>query len=90
MKKNFYLLARVFKEETIEEWLFDSGHSNHMMPLKDNFLDIDSSFSSKVKMGNGLTREVKGKGITEIQIKMGGKIIPHVLLLPEKDRNCWA
>lgn len=36
---------------------------------KEAFLDMDSSFSSKVKLGNGENVEVKGKGSIGVEAK---------------------
>jgi len=34
-------------------WYLDNNCNNHMMGDKDAFIDMESSFGSKVKLGNG-------------------------------------
>jgi hypothetical protein len=46
-----------------------------MTPEKEIFLDIDTSFPSKVKMGNGAMANVKGKGNVGVETKRGLKKI---------------
>ena len=45
-----------------EAWLFDSDCIHHMTNDESLFKKIDKSYTSKVKIGNGVFIEVKGKG----------------------------
>jgi hypothetical protein len=58
-----------------------------MTPEKEIFLDIDTSFYSKVKMGNGSVVYVKGKDNVGVETKRGLKKIRKVLFVPELDQN---
>jgi hypothetical protein len=58
-----------------------------MTPEKEIFLDIDTSFHSKVKMGNGDVVDVKGKGYVGVETKRGLEKIREVLFVPELDQN---
>jgi hypothetical protein len=44
-----------------------------MTPEKEIFIDIDTSFNSKVKMGKGDVVNVKGKGSVGVETKRGLK-----------------
>jgi transposase InsO family protein len=58
-----------------------------MTGQKEPFINIDSSFSSKVKLGNGEHVEVKGKGTIGVTTKHGSKVIHDTLYVPELDEN---
>lgn len=68
-------------------WYFDSGCSNHMTGKKEAFINIDSSFGSKVKLGNGVHVEIKVKGNIGVTTKQGIKVIHDTLYVPELDEN---
>jgi hypothetical protein len=70
----FYACQHVFEKKN-ETWFLDSGCSNHMTPEKEIFLDIDTSFPSKVKMENDAMVDVKGKGNVGVETKRGLKKI---------------
>lgn len=48
-----------------------------------NFVDLDQSYQSKVKVGNDDLVEVKGQGEVVVQTKTGTKLIVDVLFVPE-------
>ena len=52
-----------------------------MMRDKDAFIDMDSSFGSKVKLGNGEFVEVEGKGSIGVATKQGGKELFMILFM---------
>jgi hypothetical protein len=54
---------------------------------KEIFLNIDTSFHSKVKMGNGVVVDVKGKGNVGVETKRGLKKIHEVLFVLELNQN---
>lgn len=68
-------------------WYLDSGCSNHMTGKKEAFINIDSSFGSKVKLRKGEHVEVKGKGSIGVTTKQGSKVIHDTLYVPELDEN---
>lgn len=82
----FYACQHV-SEKKNDTWFLDSGCSNHMTLKKEIFIDIDTSFNSKVKMGNGDVVDVKGKGSVGVEIKRGLKQIHDVLFVSELDQN---
>ena len=57
---------------------------------KDAFLDIDSSFNSKVKLRNGDHIEIKGKGSIGVETKEGNKAIHDVYYVPNLDENLFS
>jgi transposase InsO family protein len=83
----FFACQKAFHEEGKNVWYLDSGCSNHMTGQKEPFINIDSSFSSKVKLGNGEHVEVKGKGTIGVTTKHGRKVIHDTLYVPELDEN---
>ena len=60
---------------TPESWLIDSGCTNHMTYDRELFKDLDKTTISKVRIGNGLLIEVKGKGTVAIESLSGLKQI---------------
>jgi hypothetical protein len=84
---NLFYACQHVSEKKNNIWFLDSGCSNHMTPEKEIFLDIDTSFHSKVKMGNGAVVDVKGKGNVGVETKRGLKKIREVLFVPELDQN---
>lgn len=47
----FFACQKAFQEDK-NVWYLDSGCNNHMTGKKEAFINIDSSFGSKVKLGN--------------------------------------
>ena len=84
---NLFFACQKASEEGKNVWYLDSGCSNHMTGDKDAFLGMDSSFSSKVKLGNGEYVEVKGKGSIGVATKQGNKTIHDTLYVPALDEN---
>ncbi|KAH0679210.1 hypothetical protein KY284_020295 [Solanum tuberosum] len=52
---------------TSESWLIDSGCTNHMTSNQELFKDLDRSFISKVKIGNGEYLDTRGRGTVAIK-----------------------
>ncbi|XP_050890235.1 uncharacterized protein LOC127095607 [Lathyrus oleraceus] len=82
----FFACQKAFQEDK-NVWYLDSGCSNHMTRKKEAFINIDSSFGSKVKLENGEHVEVKGKGSIGVTTKQGSKVIHDTLYVPELDEN---
>lgn len=68
-------------------WLIDSACSNHMTPDETLFKELDKTFTSKVKVGNGVFIPAKGKGTVAIESIAGLKYISDVLYVPNIDQN---
>lgn len=51
------------------------------------FKNLDRSFTSKVRIGNGNLIEAKGRGDVVINIGSGNKVISDVLYVPDIDQN---
>jgi hypothetical protein len=83
---NLFYACQHVSENKNDTWFLDSGCSNHMTPEKKIFLDIDTSFHSKVKMRNGVVVDVKGKGNVQVETK-GLKKIREVLFVSELNQN---
>lgn len=64
----FYVYRSTF-ENKCSTWYLDSGCSNQMSRNQKIFLDIDSSITSKIQIGNGSIIDVKGKGIISVKQK---------------------
>ncbi|KAI5416379.1 hypothetical protein KIW84_041446 [Lathyrus oleraceus] len=82
----FFACQKAFQEDK-NVWYLDSGCSNHMTGKKEAFINIDSSFGSKVKLVNGEHVEVKGKGSIGVTTKQGSKVIHDTLYVTELDEN---
>jgi len=70
-----------------ENWLIDSGCTNHMTHNKNLFRELSNANSTKVRVGNGNYIVVKGKGTIAISTYSGTKLISDVLYVPEIDQN---
>lgn len=51
------------------------------------FLDMDTTVSSKVRLGNGSLVQAKGKGTISIETKKGKRYVHDVLFVPELEEN---
>lgn len=60
-------------EEKESIWYLDSGCSNHMSRNENIFLDVDTSATPNIKIGNGAIVEGKGKGRIAVKTKKGVK-----------------
>ena len=70
-----------------EEWLVDSGCTHHMTSNSKFFRNLDRSYESRVRIGNGEQLKVAGKGDITVQTPSGTKIITDVLFVPKIDQN---
>uniref|UniRef100_A0A1Y1N0J4 CCHC-type domain-containing protein n=2 Tax=Photinus pyralis TaxID=7054 RepID=A0A1Y1N0J4_PHOPY len=48
-------------------WYLDSCSSDHMTPLKEEFVELDEDYCGIIKMGNGDEAQIEGKGIVMIR-----------------------
>ncbi|XP_017647823.1 uncharacterized protein LOC108488014 [Gossypium arboreum] len=69
------------------DWLVDSGYTHHMASDEGLFKDLDSSFVSKVKIGNGNLIEARGRGNVVISTHLGNKTISDVFFVPDINQN---
>ncbi|KAM2916321.1 hypothetical protein FF1_045250 [Malus domestica] len=74
-------------ERNYEVWYIDSGCSNHMTAHESLFIDIDTNFTGKVKMGDGNIVKATGRGTLVINTKKGRRCIREVMLVPGLDEN---
>ncbi|XP_043805248.1 uncharacterized protein LOC122721479 [Manihot esculenta] len=70
-----------------DKWLIDSACTNHMTFDRDLFKDLDTSFISKVKIGNGEYIAAEEKGTVAIETLKGTKFIREVLFVPDVSQN---
>jgi hypothetical protein len=70
-----------------DSWLTDSGCTNHMTAYLSLFKDLDKSYLSKVKIGNGDYVKVEGKGAIEVETMSGTKLLENMLYLPKINQN---
>ncbi|XP_031252336.1 uncharacterized protein LOC116110254 [Pistacia vera] len=70
-----------------DDWLIDSGCTNHMTTNLEDFVNLDKSYHSKVKVGNMEFVVVKRRGNIVVQSKTSIKLIPNVLYMPNISHN---
>jgi len=71
-----------------QTWYLDTGCTNHMYGQKELFVDLDDSFRTKVKFGDGRFVPVTGKGRILITLKNGAhKYIYDVFYVPDMKSN---
>ncbi|XP_040952359.1 uncharacterized protein [Gossypium hirsutum] len=68
-------------------WLIDNGCTHHMAFDESIFKELDTSFGSKVRIGNSELLMAKGKCKAMIGTKSSNKIISVVLYVPDIDQN---
>lgn len=83
------LMACNVAEETRQSmWYLDTGSSNHMCGNKSIFSELDESYRSSVKFGDGSTISVMGKGSVQIQTsKSSHQTISNVFYVPGLKSN---
>lgn len=52
-------------------WYLDSCCSDHMSPIKEDFVDLDESVRGTITMGNGDTAEIAGRGVVKVTTSDG-------------------
>ncbi|KAH0689471.1 hypothetical protein KY289_016829 [Solanum tuberosum] len=87
MEENLFFASQCDVSAKRNEWYIDSGCSNHMTGDEKVFLSINSSITTKERMGNGALVDAKGKGTISINIKGSGKQIHDVLYVPDLEEN---
>jgi DNA polymerase III delta prime subunit len=70
-------------EEKGDVWYLDSGCTNHMTDNHQIFHEINTSFETNVRMGNGTLVQAKSKDTITVHIKMGLRFMRGVLLVPD-------
>ena len=71
-----------------QTWYLDTGCTNHMCGQKELFADLDDSFRTKVKFGDGRFVPVIGKGRIIITLKNGDhRYIYDVFYVPDMKSN---
>ncbi|XP_052875075.1 uncharacterized protein LOC128280758 [Gossypium arboreum] len=68
-------------------WLVDSGAFASYGGDVSLFKELDRSFSSRIRIGNGNLIEARGKGDVLISSSSGNKLISDVLYVPDIDQN---
>lgn len=69
-------------------WFVDSGCSNHMTGFKTLFSDLDELDKQKVRLGNGNTLHVEGKGTVQFELSPGKfKFLHNIQYVPALDFN---
>ncbi|KAH1241599.1 hypothetical protein GmHk_07G019149 [Glycine max] len=71
--------------ESSQNWLIDSGCTNHMTNNKDLFKEQSIICILKVRVGDGKFIRVNGKGTVAISTNKGTKLIFDVLYVTEID-----
>lgn len=74
-------------EVSNQNWLIDSGCSNHMSVELCIFENLDLNYKSKVKVANGQYVNVEGRREVEIETLVGTRNFENVLYIPEIDQN---
>jgi len=74
-------------EATDSSWLIDSGCTNNMTTNLSLFRDLDKSYLSEVRIGNGDFVKVEGKRAIEVETLSGTKILKNVLYVPKINQN---
>nr|GFB19856.1 zinc finger, CCHC-type [Tanacetum cinerariifolium] len=69
-------------------WYLDNGASNHMTGVKSHFKDIDESISRRVRFGDGLYVQIKGRGSVLLGCRnQEQRIVSDVYYIPNLKSN---
>jgi hypothetical protein len=68
-------------------WLIDNGCTNHMTTDLTLFKDLDKSYLSKVRIGNGDFVKIEGKEAIEVETLLGTKTFKNILYVPKINQN---
>ena len=63
------ILCQHNSQEEGDFWYIDSGCSNYITRIKTNFISLDKTFKSEVKLGDGRRVKVEGKGESQFNLK---------------------
>ena len=85
--EQLFVVSCFSSNSSSDDWLIDSGCTNHMSFDESLFKEVNKSEVSRVKVGNGQYIEVKGKGTVAIKSSAGIKLISDVLLVHKIDQN---
>ena len=86
-EEELFVVSCFATARSTESWLIDSGCTNHMTYDQELFKDLDATYNTNVRIGNGEKIAVKGKGTIVIEGCTGLKLIPDVLYVPEINQN---
>ena len=74
-------------EVSNENWLIDSGCTNHVTYNKGLFKELNKTITTKVRVGNGAFIIVLGKGTVAIPTCLGTKLLHDVLYVWDINQN---
>src|SRR3990170_102733 len=78
-EEHLFVVSCLATNKFTENWLIDSGCTNHMTHDGKLFTELDRNITSKVKIGNGTHLKVESKGTVAIETNSGFKLISDVL-----------
>lgn len=89
VQDDMLLMAYVEGDSTIKRdtWFLDSWCSNHICGKKDYFVDFDGNYKDNVKLGNGSSLAVIGKGNVRLQMNGIVQIITGVYYVSKLKNN---
>jgi hypothetical protein len=69
-------------------WFLDTGASNHMSGRRDIFSELDTGIGGSVKLGDGSTVDIQGRGTILFQCKNGEHLVlTEVYFIPRLRNN---
>ena len=86
-EEKLFVVSCFSSQDSYNAWLIDSGCTHHMCHNATIFKDLDKTYNSMVKVGNGGYVDVKGRGTIAIKTNSGIKLISDVLFVPHISQN---
>ncbi|RVX19445.1 Retrovirus-related Pol polyprotein from transposon TNT 1-94 [Vitis vinifera] len=86
-EEKLFVASCFSSQDSYNAWLIDSGCTHHMCHNATIFKDLDKTYNSTVKVGNGGYVDVKGRGTIAIKTNSGIKLIFDVLFVPDISQN---
>ena len=87
MEDHLFVATCFSSEALIENWLIDSGCTNHMTYSKGLFKELNKTITTKVRVGNVAFITMLGKGTVAMATCSGTKLLHDVLYIPDINQN---
>ena len=86
-EEKLFIASCFSSEDSYNAWVIDSGCTHHICHNATIFKDLDKTYNSTVKVGNGGYVDVKERGTVAVKTNSDIKLISNVLFVPDISQN---
>ncbi|RVX18147.1 hypothetical protein CK203_004102 [Vitis vinifera] len=86
-EEKLFVVSCFSSQDSYNAWFIDNGCTHHMCHNATIFKDLDKTYNSMVKVGNGGYVDVKGRDAVVVKTNSGIKLISDVLFVPDISQN---